>query len=214
MTFAGTSGSPTNDEPLPQEVSEHLVEEYGQPGEEAPRDAEEEDGQPGEEAPRDPEEEHGQSGEEGAGHPVEEPSDSGRWRLSAVTGVAMELPGVHPQIVLQESEAPNRVVRIPVGFAEGTAIAYAWRRIATARPLTHELMTEILSAHQVRLEGVRITGRRGQSFYAELDTTGPKGRLVIPCRPSDAIALVLRQPTPTPLLIADEVLEGRELGET
>jgi bifunctional DNase/RNase len=199
MTLAGTSGPPTNDEPLPQEVSEHPAEELSDSGEVGAGH---------------PAEEHGQPGEVGAEHPAEEAADSERWRLSVVTGVAMELPGVHPEIVLQESAAPYRVVRIPVGFAEGTAIAYAWRRIATARPLTHELMTEILSAHQVRLEGVRITGRRGQSFYAELDTTGPNGRLVIPCRPSDAIALVLRQPTPTSLLVADEVLEGRELGET
>ncbi|MGA2036776.1 MAG: bifunctional nuclease family protein, partial [Acidimicrobiales bacterium] len=108
---------------------------------------------------------------------------------------------------------PYRELRIPVGLAEGTAIAYAWRGITTPRPLTHELMTDLLSAHQVSVEGVRITSRRGQVFYAELDTMGPRGRRVVPCRPSDAIAVVLRQAMPSPLLIADDVLEGRESDE-
>ena len=45
------------------------------------------------------------------------------------------------------------------------------------------------------------------SYFAELDTTGPKGRQVIPCRPSDALALVLRQRMPTPVLVADWVFD-------
>jgi bifunctional DNase/RNase len=65
----------------------------------------------------------------------------------------------------------------------------------------------------VSVEGVRITSRRGQIFYAELDTMGPRGRRVVPCRPSDAIAVALHQPMPSPLLIADDVLEGRESDE-
>ncbi|MGD0254335.1 MAG: bifunctional nuclease family protein [Acidimicrobiales bacterium] len=199
MTLAGTPGAPTNGEPLAQEGADRPEEEH------APR---------GEAAPGQATEEHGPRGEAVQGGSEAQGADREHWRLAVVTEVSMDLPGVHPEIVLQESAAPYRVLRIPVGFAEGTAIAYAWRRIATPRPLTHELVTEILSAHQVNIEGVRITARRGQSFYAELDTMGPRGRRVIPCRPSDAIALVLRQPMPTPLLVADEVLEGRESGGT
>ena len=58
------------------------------------------------------------------------------WCLVTVAGVSLELPGVHPEVLLRESEAPFRQLRIPVGFAEGTAIAYAWRTVPTARPLT------------------------------------------------------------------------------
>jgi uncharacterized protein len=130
-----------------------------------------------------------------------------RWTLVEVAEVSMELPGVYPQVLLRESGRPHRELRIPVGLAEGTAIAYAWRRIATPRPLTHELVTDLLSAQRVSIEAARITERRGQVFYAELDTMGPSGRQVLQCRPSDAIALILRQAVPTPLLIADEVLK-------
>lgn len=125
-----------------------------------------------------------------------------------VEAVSLDLPSAHPEILLLESDPPHRELRIPVGLAEGTAIAYAWRQIATARPLTHELMTDLLSAHQVTIEAVRITEMNGQVFHAELDTMGAKGRRVVPCRPSDAIALSLRQPLAIPLLVADEVLEG------
>jgi hypothetical protein len=62
----------------------------------------------------------------------------------------------------------------------------------------------------VELEAVRITARRGRNFYAELDTVGPRGRQVISCRPSDALALVLRQRMPTPVLVADWVFDTED----
>lgn len=142
--------------------------------------------------------------------PASTDTEHERWRLTVVAGVEMELPGVHPEVVLRETVAPYRELRIPVGFAEGTAIAHAWRHVATPRPLTHELVTDLLSAHQVSIEAVRVVARSGSIFYAELDTMGPRGRHVISCRPSDAIALVLRRPLPTPLLVADEVFDTGE----
>jgi hypothetical protein len=92
-------------------------------------------------------------------------------------------------------------------MADGNAIAFAWRGLTTPRPLTHALFTDVLERHGVQLEAVRITARRGRSYFAELDTVGPRGRQVIPCRPSDALALVLRQRMPTPVLVADWVFD-------
>jgi hypothetical protein len=130
------------------------------------------------------------------------------WRLVAVADMSMELPSAFPEIVLHESQHPWRELRIPVALPEGTAIAYAFRSIPTPRPLTHELLTEVLERHGVTIEAVRITGRRGQAFHAEMDTAGPRGRHVVPCRPSDAIALALRQRLPTPVLVAEWVFTG------
>ncbi len=132
------------------------------------------------------------------------------WRIVAVAGVEMELPSANPEIVLHEAQDPWRELRIPVGVAEGTAIAYAFRSIDTPRPLTHEMVTEILDRHDVSIEAVRITVRRGQLFFAEVDTMGPRGRRVVPCRPSDAIALALRQRLPTPILVAEWVFTGAD----
>jgi hypothetical protein len=132
------------------------------------------------------------------------------WRIVAVAGIEMELPSANPEVVLHEAQDPWRELRIPVGMAEGTAIAYAFRSIDTPRPLTHELVTEILDRHDVSIEAVRVTVRRGQVFFAEIDTMGPRGRRVLPCRPSDAIALALRQRLPTPILVAEWVFTGAD----
>jgi uncharacterized protein len=132
------------------------------------------------------------------------------WRIVAVAGVSMELPSANPEVVLNEAQDPWRELRIPVGLAEGTAIAYAVRGIDTPRPLTHALVTEILDRHDISVAAVRITVRRGQLFFAEIDTVGPRGRRVVPCRPSDGIALVLRQKMPTPLLVAEWVFTGAD----
>lgn|GEM_PF-3784256 len=132
------------------------------------------------------------------------------WRIVVVAGVRLELPGVHPEVLLHETVPPYRELRIPVGFAEGTAIAYGWRGVDTPRPLTHQVFAEVLERHRIELEAVRITARRGNLFFAELDTMGPRGRQIVPCRPSDAIALVVRRKVPTPLLVADWVFSGPE----
>jgi bifunctional DNase/RNase len=136
--------------------------------------------------------------------------DPGIWRLAVVAGVRMDMPGEFPEVLVHEAVSPWRELAIPVGMAEGNAIAYAWRGLPTPRPLTHALFTDVLERHEVQLEAVRITARRGRSFFAELDTTSRSGRQVIACRPSDALALVLRQRMPTPVLVADWVFDREE----
>jgi bifunctional DNase/RNase len=134
-------------------------------------------------------------------------ADGTPWRIVTVAGVRLELPGVHPEVMLQESEAPWRQLRIPVGFAEGTAIAYAWRGVPTPRPLTHELLAGLLDRHGIDVAALRITERRGALFLAELETSGPRGAETVPCRPSDGLALVLRRRLPTPVLVAESVFD-------
>lgn len=137
---------------------------------------------------------------------------SPQWCLVTVAAVQLELPGVHPEVVLEETSPPRRRLRIPVGFAEGTAIAYALRQIPTPRPLTHELLAELLDRHGVDVAALRITGRQGATYVAELDTEGPRGRHTLPCRPSDGLALVLRRRMATPVLAAEDLLEPAPAG--
>lgn len=139
---------------------------------------------------------------------VSEATPAGQWRLVTVAGVGLELPGVYPEVLLEESEAPFRRLSIPVGFAEGTAIAYAWRAVPTPRPLTHQLMGEILERHGVEVAALRITGKEAGTFLAELETSSPRGPQTISCRPSDGLALVLRGRLPIPILVAQSLLEG------
>lgn len=127
------------------------------------------------------------------------------WSVVLVDDVRMELPSSNPVIVLREQDAPWRELHIPVGLAEGNYIAYGMKKVATPRPLVHDLMLDMLERHQVTVEAVRIVGVQGKLFLAELETMGPKGRQVIQCRPSDAIALAVRTKMPIPVLVAEWV---------
>lgn len=138
-------------------------------------------------------------------------SEAELWHIVAFSGVRLELPGQNPEVFLHEAEAPWRELRIPVGLAEGNAIAYAWRAVSTPRPFTHDLMAELLDRHHVSLVALRITARRNKTYFAELESCGPTGVTVTaPCRPSDGIALVLRQPVPVPILVAEWVFGTEE----
>ena len=122
--------------------------------------------------------------------------------------VVLVLPSTSPVVVLQEADPPYRELRIPIGGPEGVAIGYAARQMQTPRPLTHELMTRLLEAFSLSLDVVRITETAGQTFRAEIIVSGADGVRTIDCRPSDAIALALRQRVPVPIVAAPEVLEA------
>lgn len=125
---------------------------------------------------------------------------------AAFMGVVLELPNIHPSVVLQEIDPPMRELRVTIAQPEGVAIAYAWRGIATPRPLTHDLLTTILQRFDLQVDAARIIGVDGPVFHAELALSGPTGSQTVACRPSDALALALRQPLPVPIMVAEEVL--------
>ncbi|HLI43216.1 MAG TPA: bifunctional nuclease family protein [Acidimicrobiales bacterium] len=122
--------------------------------------------------------------------------------------VSLVLPSTHPVVVLQEAEWPYRELRIPVGGAEGVAIGYAARRVPTPRPLTHQMVSDLLDTFELTLDQVRITAVHGSNFVAELVVSGRLGVRTIDCRPSDAIALALRRPIPVPIMASPEVLDA------
>jgi bifunctional DNase/RNase len=120
--------------------------------------------------------------------------------------VVLMLPATHPVVVLQEADSPFRELRIPVGGAEGIAIGYAARGIATPRPLTHELFARVLEQFGMNIDVVRITDVSGSAYTAEMVVSGPQGVREIDCRPSDAIALALRQRLPVPIVASPMVM--------
>lgn len=121
-------------------------------------------------------------------------------------GVSIELPATHPTVLLRERDHPWRELRFPIGQPDGVALATAWRQLATPRPLTHELLTDTLTAFGISLEVVRITAVQGRTFLAELVLVRASERRVLPCRPSDGLALAFRQQPAVPLLVAEAVL--------
>jgi bifunctional DNase/RNase len=160
----------------------------------------------------DAEEDAAEAGEEDAAEDGDEPDEAESPRPEPMSqmlfvDVALVLPSTHPVIILQEADMPYRELRIPIGGAEGVAIGYAARQVATPRPLTHELISRLLDAFDLSLDAVHITSVEGANFVAELLVSGPKGVRSIDCRPSDAIALALRRSISVPIMAAPHVLE-------
>lgn len=109
-----------------------------------------------------------------------------------VVGVRVEMPSNQPIVLLRERDG-ERYLPIWIGAVEATAIAFAQQGVVAARPLTHDLLRDVITALDRTLEAVRITDLKDGVFYAELDFSGG---VVVSARPSDAIALALRTGTP------------------
>jgi bifunctional DNase/RNase len=105
-----------------------------------------------------------------------------------VVGVRVEMPTNQPLVLLRETEG-TRYLPIWIGAVEASAIAYAQEGAETPRPLTHELMQQVVVALGDELEEVRIIDVRDGVFYASLIfASGAE----VEARPSDSIALALR----------------------
>ncbi len=128
--------------------------------------------------------------------------------MAVVASVAVDLPAAHPVVVVRELEPPGRQLSFPVAPADGAALAHALRRVPTARPLTHDLFVDVLTSFDIDLVAVRLVGRQGGTYFAEVDLQGPRQRTVLSCRPSDALGLALRASVPVPILVDVRLFEG------
>ncbi len=129
------------------------------------------------------------------------------FRMAIVADVSVALPSQFPIVVLRETEAPRRQLSFAVGMQDGVGLSHALRRIPTPRPLTHELVTDVLSGFDIDVVAIRLVGRQGKTYFAELDLRGRTGRNVHSCRPTDALAIALRQAVPVPILIDSRLFE-------
>ena len=121
-------------------------------------------------------------------------------RELSVVGVRVELPSNQPIVLLREVDG-DRYLPIWIGAVEATAIAYEQQGVKPARPLTHDLLRDILAALKTPLQAVEIMEMKDNIFYAEL-ILGEGVR--VSARPSDSIALALR--VGAPIRCADQVL--------
>jgi hypothetical protein len=129
------------------------------------------------------------------------------FRMAIVGDVNITLPSQFPTVVLRETEAPRRQLSFAVGMQDGVGLSHALRRMPTPRPLTHELITDVLSGFDIDVVAIRLVGRQGKTYFAELDLRGRTGRNVYSCRPTDALAIALHQAVPVPILIDSRLFE-------
>ncbi|WP_148572442.1 bifunctional nuclease family protein [Nocardioides caldifontis] len=126
-----------------------------------------------------------------------------------VVGVRVEMPSNQPIVLLREVTG-DRYLPIWIGAVEATAIAFAQQGVVPPRPLTHDLMKDLIGATGNELSEVRITEMRDGVFYAVLVLSSGAE---VSARPSDSIALALR--TGSRIVCAEDVLDeaGLEVPE-
>src|SRR3954464_8093322 len=118
----------------------------------------------------------------------------------SLAGVRVELPTNQPIVLLKEDEG-ERYLPIWIGAAEAAAIAFALQGVVTPRPMTHDLMKNLLDEVGAQVQRIEITELREGTYYANHHTGMNGTASESSARPRDAIALAVRVEAP---IFADE----------
>lgn len=116
-------------------------------------------------------------------------------------------------LLLKEMDGVN-TLPIWIGKPEADSIALALGGVATPRPLTHDLVKNILGGLKVKISSVVITEILDNTYYALIYLVDGKKEVSVDSRPSDAVAVAIR--VSAPIFVEEEILEKRstdELGE-
>ena len=121
-----------------------------------------------------------------------------------IYGVSFDLVGKQPIVLLKTAEG-NRFLPIWIGHPEAAAILMKLQGASTPRPMTHDLLNEMLEQLDAKCERVSVTELRDNTFYASITISVNGSEMEIDSRPSDAIALAVR--CQAPIFAAEEVID-------
>ncbi|MDP8911181.1 MAG: bifunctional nuclease family protein [Actinomycetota bacterium] len=121
-----------------------------------------------------------------------------------IYGVSFDLVGKQPIVLLKTAEG-NRFLPIWIGHPEAAAILMKLQNASTPRPMTHDLVADILTQLDVQVTRITVTELRENTFFARITVQQNGSEIEIDSRPSDAIALAVR--TDAPIYAADQVIE-------
>ncbi len=110
-----------------------------------------------------------------------------------------------PIVILKDKEG-ERVLPIWIGIFEANAIALQIENIATPRPMTHDLLRNVIADLDGAVDRVVVSDLKENTFFAIIHLTVKGERVVVDARPSDAIALALR--TRAPILVDETVIDN------
>jgi bifunctional DNase/RNase len=122
-----------------------------------------------------------------------------------IKGLMMDPITNSPIVILQDVEK-NTLLPIWVGIFEANAIALQIERIDTPRPMTHDLLRNVLHNFEVDVEKVVVSELKENTFFARIYLRAAGSFMRVDSRPSDAIALALR--TDAPIFVTDEVIQN------
>lgn len=120
-------------------------------------------------------------------------------------------PNLNTTVIVLLDPKRERVLPIWIGSMEGNAIAMGMEKVTSPRPMTHDLMKNILEEFQVQVKKVVVTELKDDTFYAIIHLAIDGEELKIDSRPSDAIALAVR--AQAPIYCTEKLLkEASDLG--
>jgi bifunctional DNase/RNase len=125
--------------------------------------------------------------------------------MELVSVEAPERPTRTPVVILREVAGQRRVLPIFIGVPEAQAIALTMQNIETPRPMTHDLMKNLLDEVGAQVERITVTELREGTFFAEIILSAQGEVRTVSSRPSDAIALAIR--IGSPIFVEEDVLE-------
>jgi len=128
-----------------------------------------------------------------------------------IRGLMMDPMTNLPVVILKEA-CGNGILPIWVGVHEANAIALEIERVVTPRPMTHDLLKNVLLGLQAHVQKVVVTGIKDETFYAVIWVDREEGLVSIDSRPSDAFALALR--IDCPIYVEEAVLRASKANVT
>jgi bifunctional DNase/RNase len=120
-------------------------------------------------------------------------------------------PITNTPIVILKDKGGERVLPIWVGIFEANAIAMQIENVETARPMTHDLLRNIITDLDGRVDRVVVSDLKDNTFFAVIHMTVRGERVAVDARPSDAIALALR--TRAPILVEENVIDNAKTAD-
>jgi hypothetical protein len=121
-----------------------------------------------------------------------------------IYGVSFDLVGKQPIVLLKTADG-NKFLPIWIGHPEAAAILMKLQGASPPRPMTHDLVNDIIGELEGRITRITVTELRENTFYAQITVQRDGSEIEIDSRPSDAIALAIR--AEAPIFAADEVIE-------
>jgi uncharacterized protein len=121
-----------------------------------------------------------------------------------IYGVSFDLVGKQPIVLLKTAEG-NKFLPIWIGHPEAAAILMKLQGASTPRPMTHDLLTDMLGELNAQVTRITVTELRESTFYAQINVAQDGTEIEVDSRPSDAIALAIR--ADAPIFVADRVIE-------
>ena len=125
-------------------------------------------------------------------------------REMVIYGVSFDMVGKQPIVLLKTADG-NRFLQIWIGHPEAAAILVKLQNAAPARPMTHDLLNDVLGLLDAEVVSIAVTEMRENTYYARITIQQNGSEIEVDSRPSDAIALAVR--AGAKIFVADEVID-------